>query len=46
MNRIQRKDQNKGSYRINEISLPCYNDERSILKDRCSRLSHFHNSTR
>ena len=41
MNRIQSKDHNIGTYRINKISLPCYSDKKHILKDGYSRLSHF-----
>ena len=41
MNRIQSKDDNIGSYRINKISLPSYNDKKYILKNGYSRLSHF-----
>ena len=42
MNRIQSKDNNIGSYRINKISLSSYDDKRYIPKDEYSRLSHFH----
>ena len=44
INRIQSKDHILGSYRINESTLPSYVDKKYILKDRKSRLSHFHKS--
>ena len=45
MNRIQSKDHNIASYRINKIYLPSYDDKKYILKDRY-KLSHFYKSTR
>ena len=42
MNRIQSKNHNIGSHRINKISLSY---KQYILKDEYSRLSHFHKST-
>ena len=46
MNRIQSKDHNVGSYRINKISLSSYDDKKHILKDGYSRSRQFHKSTR
>ena len=46
MNRIQSKDHNLGSYRINKISLSSYDDKKHILKDGYSRSRQFHKSTR
>ena len=46
MDRFQSKNHNIGTYRIIEISLPCYNDKQYILKVEYSRLSYFHKSTR
>ena len=46
MNKIQSKDQNIGSYKINKVSLSPYNDKRYILKDGYSSLSHLDKSTR
>ena len=34
INRIQRKDHNLWTYRINKICLSCYNDKKYTLKDR------------
>ena len=45
MNRIERKDHNIGSGRINKTSLSSYNDEKQILEDGYSSLSRFHKST-
>ena len=46
MNRIPSKDHDIGSYRINKISLPSYNDKKYIVEDGYNRLSYFHKSTR
>ena len=46
MDRFHSKNHNIGTYRIIEISLPCYNDKQYILKVEYSRLSYFHKSTR
>ena len=46
MNRIQSKDHNIVSYRINEVSLLFYYDRKYVLKDGYSKLSHLHKSTR
>ena len=46
MNRIQSKNQNIGSYRINKISLSSCDHQKYILKDEYSKISHFHKSTR
>ena len=45
MNRIQSKNHNIESYRINKVSLSSYDDKKYILTDGYSRLSHFHKST-
>ena len=46
VNRIQSKNHNVGSSRINEISLSSYDDKKYILEDGYSRLSHFHKSNK
>ena len=46
MNRIQSKNDNIDLNRIDKISLPFYDDKNYILKDGCSRLSHFYIFTR
>ena len=38
------KNHNIGLYVIDKIFLPSYDYKKNILKDRCSRLSHFHKS--
>ena len=43
MNRIQSKNQNIGSYRINKIYLPSYDDQKYVLKDEYSKISLYHN---
>ena len=45
MKRIQRKVLNIGTYRVDKISLSCYDDKNYIIEDRYSRLSHSHKST-
>ena len=45
INRIQSIDHNIESHRINKIYLFYYDDQKFILKDGYSRLSHFHKST-
>ena len=45
MNRIQSKNRNIDPYRINKVSLSCYNDKKYVLEDGYCRLSHFHKST-
>ena len=44
MNRIQSKNHNIGSCRVNKIYLSSYNDKKHILEDCYSILSHFHKS--
>ena len=46
LNRIQSKDHNIESYRINKISLSSYGDKKKILDDGYSRLLHFYKSCR
>ena len=46
MNKIQSKDQNVRSHKINKVSLSLYNDKRYILRDGYSSLSHLDKSTR
>ena len=45
MNRIQSINHNIGSHRINKISFPSYDDKKYILKEGCSRFSHFDKTT-
>ena len=46
MNRIQNKDHNNRLHRINKHFLSSYDDQKYILEDGCSRLLHFHESSR
>ena len=43
--RIQRKDHDIRTYRINKISLSFYDDKKYTLEHRYYWLSHFHKST-
>ena len=43
MNRIQSKDGNIGSYRINKAFLCSYDDKKYILKNGYSRITHLIN---
>ena len=45
MNRIPTKYHDIGTYRINKISLSCYDDKTHILEDGYSRLPNFHEYT-
>ena len=45
MSRIQSKNDNIDLHRINKISLPSHDDKKCILKDGCSKLSHFYTFT-
>ena len=45
MNRIQSKDHDVETNRINKFSLFCYDNKRHILEDVYSTLSHLHKST-
>ena len=45
MDRIQSKDHNIRSYKINEIYLPSCGGEKYILEDGYDRLLHIHKST-
>ena len=42
MRRIQAKNHKLGTYEINKISLPCFDDKRSISKDGIHTLACFH----
>ena len=42
MKRIQAKKHKKGTYRINKISLSCFDDKRQVLDDGVHTLSYFH----
>ena len=42
MSKIQSKDHNVGSYRVNKVSLSCGNDKLQILEYGYYRLLHFH----
>ena len=42
MRRIQAKKHKIGTYQINKISLPCFDDKRFILDDGIHTLAYFH----
>ena len=42
MRRIQTKNHKLGTYEINKISLPCFDDKRFIIKDGIHTLAYFH----
>ena len=42
MRRIQAKKHKIGTYEINKISLPCFDDKRFILDDGIDTLAYFH----
>ena len=42
MRRIQTKNHKLGTYEINKISLPCFDDKRFIIKDGIHTLVYFH----
>ena len=46
MDRMQSQVHNIRTYRINKVSLSCYNDKNYILEGEYHKLSHFHKSTR
>ena len=43
--KVQSKNHNIGTYRINKVYLSCYNESKHILEDGYHRLSHFQKST-
>ena len=42
MRRIQSKKHKLGTYKINKISLPIFDDKRFVLNDAIYRLAYFH----
>ena len=42
MRRIQAKKHKIGTYEINKISLPCFDEKRFILDDGIDTLAYFH----
>ena len=42
MKRIQSKKHKVGTYKINKISLSCFDDKRFILNDGIHTLAYFH----
>ena len=42
MRRIQTKNHKLGTYEINKISLPCFDDKRFIVKKGIHTLAYFH----
>ena len=42
MKRIQSKKHKLGTYKINKISLSCFDDKRYVLDDGIYALAHFH----
>ena len=46
MRRIQSKKHKTGTYQVNKISLPCFNDKRFILDDSVHTLAYSHKGQR
>ena len=42
MRRIQAKNHKLGTYKINKISLSCFDDKRFVLKDGIHKPAYFH----
>ena len=42
MRRIQAKNHKLGTYKINKISLSCFDDKRFVLKDGIRKPAYFH----
>ena len=42
LKRIQAKKHKKGTYEIDKISLPCFDDKRFVLDDEVHTLAYFH----
>ena len=42
MKRIQRKKHKLGTYEIDKITLPCFDNKRYMLDDGICRLAYFH----
>ena len=42
MKRIQRKKHKLGTYEIDKITLPCFDNKRYVLDDGICRLAYFH----
>ena len=45
MKSIQRKQHKLGTYKIDKISLTCFDDKRYVLDDGIYTLSYFHKSS-
>ena len=45
MKRIQSKKHKLGPYKIEKISLPCFDDKRYVLDDGIHILSYFHKNS-
>ena len=45
MKRIQSKKHKLGTYKINKISLSCFDDKRYVLDDGIYALSYFHKNS-
>ena len=45
MKTIQSKKHKLGTYKINKISLSCFDDKRYMLDDRIGTLAYFHNNS-
>ena len=46
MKRIQSKKHKLGTYEINEISLPCFDDKRFVLNDEIHTFAYFRKDLR
>ena len=46
MRRIQAKNHKIGTYEVDEVSLPCYDDKRFVLNDGIHTLAYFHKDSR
>ena len=45
MKRTQAKKHKIGTYEIDKISLPCFDDKRYVLDDRIHTLAYFHKNS-
>ena len=46
MRKIQSKKHKMGTYKINKISLSCFDDKRFVLNDAIHTLAYFHKDLR
>ena len=46
MRRIHAKNHKIGTYEVDKVSLPCYDDKRFVLNDGIHTLAYFHKGSR